>query len=134
MVIKFMKIDEKIIVRNLTDEEIDQLSSEEQFEIMIQYMEEIPYENTVQGLLEENDISTDGLSEFVLGMDVGRCNTAIRTDNRIYINRPNSKWKDNIVINLKDDSEVPPIIVQIGDEEFMHEEAYDFDGFEIYRT
>ena len=129
-----MKIDEKIIVRNWTDDEIDKLSSDDKFEIMLQYMDGVPYENTVQCLLEENNIKFDDLTDFILTMDVGRCNTAIRTDNQIYINRPNSKWKDNIVINLKDDSEVPPIRVQIGDEEFIHEEAYDFNGVEIYRA
>ena len=36
--------------------------------------------------------------------------------------------------HLKDDIEVPPITVQTGDDEFIHEEAYDFEGFEIYRT
>lgn len=125
---------EKIILRKLTDEEIDQLTSEDKFEMMIEYTKEVPYENTVQGLLEENNISTEGLSEFVLGMDVGRCNTVSRTENQIYINRPDSKWKDNIVINLKEDIEVPPITVQTGDDKFIHEEAYDFEGFEIYRT
>lgn len=123
-----------IILRKLTDEEIDQLTSKEKFEMSAEYTQKVPYENTVQSLLEENDISTEGLSEFVLGMDVGRCNTVSRTENQIYINRPDSKWKDNIVINLKDDIEVPPITVQTGDDEFIHEEAYDFEGFEIYRT
>ena len=28
---------------------------------------------------------------------------------------------------------VPPITIQTGDDEFIHEEAYDFDGIEIYR-
>ena len=129
-----MSKNEKIIIRNLTDEELEQLSSDDEFEIMLQYRDGVPYENTVQGLLEENDIKFDDLPDFVLKMDVGRCNSANRTDNQIYINRPNSKWKDNIVINLKSKIEVPPITIQTGDDEFIHEEAYDFEGFEIYRT
>ena len=125
---------EKIILRKLTDDEIDQLSPEDNFEIMLQYMDEVPYENTVQALLEENNIKFDDLTDFILGMDVGRCNSANRTENQIYINRPNSKWKDNIVINLKSEMEVVPITVQTGDDDFIHEEGYDFDGVEIYRT
>ncbi len=125
---------EKIIVRNLTDEELDNMSSKENFEIMVQYMEEVPYENTVQGLLEENNIKFDDLPEFLLKMDVGRCNNANRTSNQIYINRPNSKWKDNIVVNLKSDIEVPFVTVQMGDDKFIHEVGYDIMGFEIYRS
>ena len=123
-----------IILRKLTDEDFDQLTSKDKFEMSVEYTKKVPYENTVQSLLEENDISTEGLSEFVLGMDVGRCNTVSRTENQIYIIRPDSKWNDNIVIILIDDIEVPPITVQTGDDEFIHEEAYDFEGFEIYRT
>ena len=123
---------EKIILRKMTDEELENLTSDDKFEIMKQYMEEIPYENTVEGLLKEQGIKYDDLTPFVLGIDVGRCDTANRTENQIYINRPNSKWKDNITINLNDNSEVIPITIQTGDDEFLHEEGYDFDGVPLY--
>lgn len=122
------------ILRKLTDEEIDNLSIDELHEMMEAYNEKIPYENTIQSLLEDNDIKYDDLPSFVLEYNAGRCNTASRTKNQIYLSRPSSKWKDNIVINLNKDAEVPYFTEQTGDDKFVHEVAYNHEGWLIYRA
>lgn len=121
-----------IIIRKLSDEELDNLSVQEEWEITDQYTNEVPYENTVQGLLEEQNIKFDDLEDWLLKMDVGRCNNAHRTDRQIYMNRPNSKWKDNIKIILNKDSDAPYVTMQFGNNEWIHEEAYDTTGIMIY--
>lgn len=125
---------ETIILRKLTDEEIDNLTIDELHGIMESYSNEIPYENTIQSLLEENSIKYDDLPSFVLEYNAGRCNTASRTKNQIYISRPSSKWKDNIVINLNKNAEVPYFTEQTGDDKFVHEVAYNHEGWLIYRA
>ena len=60
-----------LVLRDLTDEELDNLSDETLYELSEAYKKEgVPYRATVRGLLEENDISITGLSDFILGLNV----------------------------------------------------------------
>lgn len=93
--------DEVIILRDLTDEEYDNLTSEEKDDIFEAYdLQGLPYRCTVKSVLEENNISTSKLTDFILGLEVGLCNTARKTDDHIILSRKNSPRKDNIMINL----------------------------------
>ena len=125
-----------LILRDLTDEEINNLSEEDIMSMMEYYDENgVPYRSTVKSLLEDNDVSTDGLTEFILTLDVGRCNYANRTKKQIYISRHNSSLRDNIVINLDDSRDIPDVVIQIQvTDNFIHEEAYNDDGLLIYQT
>ena len=127
---------DEIILRDLTDEELNNLTDEESYKIQVNYnLNGVPYRATVKGLLEELDISINGLSDFILGFNVGRCNYANRTKKQIYISRHNSSLRDNIVINLDDTLDVPDIVVQIQvTDNFIHEEAYNDEGLLIYQT
>lgn len=126
----------KFILHELTDEEINSLTDDEVYEIGKYYdTHPLPAASTVKGLLEKHNIKTAGLTDFVLGMNVGVCNYANRTDDQIYIGRENSSMKDNIVINLNKDNEVPDVTVQMEvDENFIHEEAYTMDGLLLYQS
>ena len=128
--------DKVIILRDLTDEELLNLTDEESFKIQVNYnLNGVPYKNTIKGLLEEFDIKSDDLSDFILNFNVGRCNYANRTDNQIYISRHDSGLRDNIVINLDGSRDVPDIVVQIQvTDNFVHEEAYNEEGLLIYKT
>ena len=127
---------ENFILHELTDEEIENRTDEEVFEFGL-YLDThpLPEEATVKGLLKKFGFKYDDLSEFAQNYYVGSCNTANRTENQIYINRPNSKWKHNIVINLNPNREGPYLTVQIDiDGDFIHEEAYTENGFLLYET
>ena len=120
---------ELIILRDLTDEEIIKLTDTEIDDMISSYKENgIPERATVKGLY-------DDLTEFILGLEVGRCNHVNRSENQIYINRPNSNFKDNIVINLDKQRDIPDVTIQIQiNDDFIHEEGYNKDGLEIYRS
>ncbi len=120
----------------LTDEEIKGLSSDDVYEIGTYYESHpLPVDATVKGLLERLNIKYDDLSDFVLGLGIGICNSANRTKTQIYINRPNSEFRDNIVINLNKNSEAPPVTVQtqVGDN-YVHEDGFDMEGVLLYHS
>lgn len=127
---------ENVILHELTDEEINNLTDEEIYNIGV-YQEKngVPVESTVKGLLKSLDIKYDDLSDFVLDLFIGVCNNANRTKNQIYINRKGSPLKDNIIINLDDNNDIPyvTIQIQIGDS-FIHEEAYTKEGVLLYKS
>jgi hypothetical protein len=125
----------RIILRDLTDDELNNLTSEDRFQLMIDYQQNgVPERATIGSLLEEYNIKYDDLTEFILNFNVGRCNYANRTKDQIYISRHNSPIKDNIIINLTDSKDVPDLTIQTQiNENFIHEEAYTQDGLEIYR-
>ena len=126
--------EEVIVFRDLTDEELLNLTDDELFEIRKSYQRNgVPVRATVKGLLDELNIKYDDLTEFIQNMEVGRCNTAIRNDEQIYISRKDSELKDNIIINLDDARDIPDVTVQIQiREDFIHEEAYNEDGLLVY--
>lgn len=128
-------VKERLILRDLTDNELNNLTSEDRYQLMIDYqMNGIPERATIRSLLEEYNIKTDDLSDFILNFDVGRCNYANRTKDQIYISRHNSPLKDNIIISLTDSKDVPDLTIQTQiNENFIHETAYTKDGLEIYR-
>ena len=124
------------ILHVLTDEEINNLTDEEIYNIGVYHETHgVPEESTVKGLLEKLGIKYDDLSDFALGFFVGICNNANRTKSQIYFNRKNSPLKDNIIINLDDNNDIPyvTIQIQIGDS-FIHEEAYTKEGALLYRS
>lgn len=127
---------ELIILRDLTDEEIIKLTDTEIDDMISSYKENgIPERATVKGLLKEYNVKYDDLTEFILGLEVCRCNHVNRSENQIYINRPNSNFKDNIVINLDEQRDIPDVTIQIQiNDDFIHEEGYNKDGLEIYRS
>ena len=124
------------ILHELTDEEINKLTDDEIYEIGKYYdTHPLPKESTIRGLLEKYNISTKGLTDFILGFNVGVCNHANRTENQIYISRQGSPLKDNIVINLNNNNDLPCLTVQIQiSEDFIHEEAYTRDGGILYQA
>lgn len=127
---------ENLILHELTDEEIGNLTDEDYFEI-IQYYDNhpLPIESTVKGLLQKFDLKYDDLTEFIQNLNVGICNNATRSDTQIYISRKDSPLKDNIRINLHDDYDAPDVTIQIQVmDDFVHEEAYTRDGLELYRS
>ena len=128
--------DELVILRDLTDEEYDKLTSEEKDDIFEAYdLQGLPYRCTVRSVLEENDIKISDLTDFILGLEVGLCNTATRTDDHIILRRDNSPRQDNIMINLNKSLDVPDVVIQIQvNDNFIHEEAYNEDGLLIYRA
>ena len=132
----FFMVAENVILHELTDEEIKNLTDEEVYNIGV-YQEKngVPVESTVKGLLKSLDIKYDDLSDFVLDLFVGVCNNANRTKNQIYISRKSSPLKDNIIINLDDNNDIPyvTIQIQIGDS-FIHEEAYTKEGVLLYKS
>ena len=124
------------ILYELSDEELENMTDSEIMEFG-RYMEKngVNEAMTVKGLLKKYGFKYSDLSEFAQNYYVGVCNTANRTDTQIYINRADSPIKDNIVINLNKDREVPFLTHQIQvSDEFLHEEAYDEKGFQIYRA
>ena len=76
---------ENLILHELTDEEIGNLTDEDYFEI-IQYYDNhpLPIESTVKGLLQKFDLKYDDLTEFIQNLNVGICNNATRSDSQIY--------------------------------------------------
>ena len=131
-----MEINENFILHELSDEELNNLSDEDAYNIGKYYDNHpLPEASTVKGLLKKYDIKYTDLTDFVLNLNVGICNHAARSTSQIYISRCDSPLRDNIRINLNKDNEVPDITVQvqIGDD-FIHEEAYTMDGLELYRT
>jgi len=128
--------DNVIILRDLTDEQYNNLTSEELDDIFEAYeLNGLPYRCTVKSVLEENDIKISDLTDFILGLEVGLCNTAKRTDDHIILRRENSPRQDNIMINLNKSLDVPDVVIQIQvNDDFVHEEAYNEDGMLIYRA
>lgn len=127
---------ENFILYELTDEEIDNLTGEEILDIGEYYREQgLPQHSTVKGLMKKCGLKYDDLKTFVLNMNVGICNNANRTKSQVYISRKGSPKRDNIVINLNENREVPYVTLQmqVGDF-FVHEEAYDEEGQLIYRS
>ena len=127
---------ENFVLHELTDEEIESISEDERYELLTYYTHHpLPELSTVKGLLKKFDLKYDDLTEFELSIGVGRCNHAIRTEDQIYISRKNSPLKNNIFINIKPDSEVPDVTIQIQiHDEFIHEEAYTKEGLKLYQT
>jgi hypothetical protein len=130
-----MLINEDFVLHKLSDEELDGLSSDDIYDIGRYYdTHSLPYESTVKCLLEEFNINYDDLTDFVLNLDVGVCNYAQRSKKQIYISRKDSSLKDNIVINLDDSRDMADVTIQIQiNDGFIHEEAYTYDGLEVYR-
>ena len=131
-----MKIDKDFILYELTDEELENMTDEEVLEFG-RFIEKNGVNElmTVKGLLKKFGFKYSDLTEFAQNYYVGICNTVNRTDTRIYINRADSPIKDNIVINLNPNREVPYLTHQIqANDDFLHEEAYNEDGLEIYRA
>ena len=129
-------MEELIVLRDLTDEEINDLSDDFIFELHQEYRKQgAPVRSTIRGLLEEFDIRYDDLTDFILNFDVGLCNYANRTKDMIHISRKNSPLKDNIVINLNDKLDIPDLTIQIQTkDDFVHEEAYTRDGLCLYES
>lgn len=131
-----MKFDEHFVLGDLTDEELEKMTDDEIFEFG-HYIEENGLNElmTVKGLLKKFGFKYGDLSKFTQDYYVGRCNNVNRTDNQIYINRKDSPIKDNIVINLNPNRDVPYLTHQIQiTDDFIHEEAYSEDGVELYRA
>ncbi len=125
-----------VVLRDLTDDELDALSDDLIFDLSHEYMVNgFPERATIKGLLEEMNIKYDDLSDFILELPVGICNYANRTDNLINIYRKDSKYLDNIVINLDDGKDIPDVTIQVqASDSFVHEEAYTKDGLLIYQS
>ena len=124
---------ELIVLRDLTDEELDKFSDRDLFELINDYGKYgTPVRATIKGLLNELNIKYDDLSDFALEFNVGLCNNASRSKTQIYINRKNSPLRDNIVINLDDNNDIPYLTLQVESNGFVHEEAYNNDGLLIY--
>ena len=129
------KNEELLILRDLSDEELEKLSDLELLDLQSDYLKYgTPERATVKGLLKEYNIKYSDLSDFVLELNVGLCNYANRTKNQIYINRHNSSLKDNIVINLDKSRDLPYVTIQIQASNFIHEEAYTEDGLLLYQV
>lgn len=124
------------VLHELTDDELKGLNSEDVYRIGKYYDENpLPYLSTIEGLMDSLGVQYDDLTDFILGLDVGVCNSVNRTDSQIYINRKNSPFKDNILINLDDSRDMPDVTVQIQvSDDFIHEEAYTKDGGLLYRA
>lgn len=131
-----MEINENFVLHELTDEELNNLTDEDAYTIGKYYdTHPLPELSTVKGLLKKFDIKYDDLTDFILNLNVGICNHANRTDSQIYISRHNSNLRDNIVINLNEKNDIPDVTIQIQVmDDFVHEEAYTRDGFELYRA
>lgn len=129
-------VKELIVLRDLSDDELLDLSDDELFELRKEYEKKgVPVRATVKGLLDELEIKYDDLTDFIQNLEVGICNNANRTKDHIYINRKNSPLKDNILINLNDNYDMPDVTIQIHiSEDFVHEEAYNEDGLLIYQA
>ena len=96
---------ENFILHELTDDELNDLTDEEKEEIESYYESHpLPESSTVRGLLKKLEIRYDDLTDFILGLDLGICNHAVRVDNLIFINRENSPLGDNIFICLDEDN------------------------------
>lgn len=84
---------------------------------------------------KKDNLKYDGLSDFVLNLDVGVCNYAQRSEGQIYISRKDSKLRDNILINLDVSKDMADVTIQIQiNDGFIHEEGYTMDGFELYHS
>ena len=127
---------ELLVLRDLSDEELHKLSDDDNFTLMASYRQKgVPVRATVKGLLDEFNIKYDDLTDFILNVYVGVCNNANRTSNQIYINRKDGPRKDNIIINLDEDSDVPDVTIQVQvSDVFIHEEAYSRDGLLLYKA
>ena len=125
-----------VVLRDFTDEELDNMTDEELFNLYLYYEKYgIPFRETVEGLLDEYYIEHDGLTDFILSMQVGICNYANRSDNQICICRKDSKRKHNIIINLDETRDVPDVRMQIRiNDDFIRETAYTKYGLELYRS
>lgn len=122
-----------IILRDLNDDELDDLYMNSKSYVVKRggFNDERSY---VRGLLKEYGIQYDDLPMWLQNMNVGRCNTANRTDNQIYINRQNSKYKDRLIINLNPNRKVPYLTVQTQiNDDFIYERAYSEKGAVIYK-
>ena len=131
-----MKIDENFILYELTDEELEQMTDDEILEFG-RFCEKngINEAMTVKGLLKKDGLKYGDLSKFAQDYYVGVCNSATRTDTQVYISRKGSPIKDNIVINLNPNRDVPYLTHQIQvNDDFLHEEGYSEEGFELYRS
>ena len=127
---------EGFLMYELTDEEIENLTSDEIYEMGC-YLDAHPVleEATIKGLLKKFNLKYDDLPKWLLDTEVGIRDTANRTDRQIYINRKDSKFKDNIKINLNPNRDVPYVTIQTQiSEDFIHEEAYDENGSQLYQS
>ena len=127
---------DRVVLRDLSDDELLSLTDDEVHKLSIDYqLNGIPVRNTVKGLLDELNIKYDDLTDFILGLTVGRCNFASRSGKDIRIYRKGSELRDNIVISLDDSVDVPDVTIQIQvTDAFVHEEAYNKDGLLIYTS
>lgn len=131
-----MKYDEDVVLRDLTDEELDKIYGQgNSYKITKRHLKgKIDERATVRGLLKEYGIKYDDLPDWLQEQEVGRCNSANRTEYQIYINRPNSKYKDKMIINLNPNREVPYLTVQTQiNDNFIYERAYSEKGAVIYK-
>ena len=125
-----------IVLRELTDEELDKIDEQgNSYKIKKRHLDgKIDEKETVRGLLKEYGIKYDDLPDWLQEKEVGRCNSANRTEYQIYINRPNSKYNDKMIINLNPNREVPYLTVQTQiNDNFIYERAYSEKGAVIYK-
>lgn len=125
-----------IVLRDLTDEELDKIYEQSNsYKIKKRHLKgKIDEKETVRGLLKEYGLNYDDLPDWLQEQEVGRCNSANRTKYQIYINRPNSKYKDKMIINLNPNREVPYLTVQTQiNDNFIYERAYSEKGAVIYK-
>lgn len=125
-----------IVLRDLTDEELDKIYEQgNSYKIKKRHLNgKIDEKETVRGLLKEYGIKYDDLPDWLQEKEVGRCNSANRTEYQIYINRPNSKYNDKMIINLNPNREVPYLTVQTQiNDNFIYERAYSEKGAVIYK-
>ena len=125
-----------IVLRDLTDDELDKIYEQgNSYKIKKRHLDgKIDEKETVRGLLKEYGIKYDDLPDWLQEKEVGRCNSANRTEYQIYINRPNSKYNDKMIINLNPNREVPYLTVQTQiNDNFIYERAYSEKGAVIYK-
>lgn len=125
-----------IVLRDLSDEELDKIYEQSNsYKIKKRHLKgKIDEKETVRGLLKEYGLKYDDLPDWLQEQEVGRCNSANRTKYQIYINRPNSKYKDKMIINLNPNREVPYLTVQTQiNDNFIYERAYSEKGAVIYK-
>lgn len=131
-----MDFDEDFILYELSDKELNQMTGKDIMSFC-DFCEKkgVNEAMTVKGLLKKEGLKYGDLTPFAQNYFVGVCNNANRTENQIYINRKGSELRTNIVINLNENRGTPYLTHQIQvNDSFVHEEAYDENGLEIYRS
>lgn len=110
---------ENLVLHELADEELSNLTDDEINEIKDYYDEhDLPEISTVKGLMKKFALKYDDLSDYVLGLDVGICNHAVRRENQIIINRPNSEFDDEIRIELDENTGRSKVRLKKGNDEY----------------